>query len=681
MLILTGSILFIIGLLIEKNIYSLFSSFWFSSGILLVLLLSLVDQPFFSKDSNIFVNAVTASLSLLLIVNDNRDVVFYCFVIYILYLLFSSLFLMFIRKNPLQEENRFVQFFSRFNRIIGKPDVIFSAFFLWGAIKQYGIGTGKFNSLFWFWVTFTLLNVPELSKAIDQLFMKKKKMKGYGIGEIFGVQSQNTFLVKLNSDCRSVDVFSFVEFKSSVDEKIKKGLICDVMLLDQEQWVKVISNNEIEDLFCQTVSSKDYVSGQVYLVDEIPNCSLLEKFVGIITENSTIETVRFIYNSKVKIYEGCLLETSVNGIKVLYQIVEGVTKIEQLSNKNQSAHIIGEAIQLGTWNNSKCQFEGFGWVPGINTPIYLASDIEKEKINSNEIVLGYLPDTNYPVVMDKEIAITHHMAVIGVTGTGKSVFSRNLIREYLKDENVKIVCIDFTGEYGIKFLDLKPKPVFDDNTAQNLFAAIDYIQDEMDQHYNKDTKGSSAARGKIFETMSKKIEEFLIDGSCNISLFELPEVENTSGVLVYTQYFFRALFKLAKANRCFGKRVCLVIEEAHTIIPEWNFSGISEKASQPLINSISQIALQGRKYNVGLLVIAQRTANVSKTILTQCNSIISFQEYDKTSTEFLANYFGQNIASALSKLKFRQAVAAGKAFRSNVPMIFEVPDIKEKEFL
>jgi len=43
----------------------------------------------------------------------------------------------------------------------------------------------------------------------------------------------------------------------------------------------------------------------------------------------------------------------------------------------------------------------------------------------------------------------------------------------------------------------------------------------------------------------------------------------------------------------------------------------------------------------------------------------------------LANYFGQDIVGSLSKLKFRQAIAAGKAFRASVPMIFEVPEIEE----
>ena len=42
-------------------------------------------------------------------------------------------------------------------------------------------------------------------------------------------------------------------------------------------------------------------------------------------------------------------------------------------------------------------------------------------------------------LINKIFSITHHTALIGVTGTGKSVFSRNLIREYLKDDKVKII--------------------------------------------------------------------------------------------------------------------------------------------------------------------------------------------------------------------------------------------------
>lgn len=333
---------------------------------------------------------------------------------------------------------------------------------------------------------------------------------------------------------------------------------------------------------------------------------------------------------------------------------------------------------MGTWNSEKYQFEQFGWVPEINSPVYLASDISEPKIADNEYVIGNIPNTNYPVIIDKNVAITHHMAVVGVTGTGKSIFSRNLVRQYLDDKNTKVICIDFTGEYIGKFSDLNPVKTIKDETAEELFKDINFIEREIANNYNKDTDKSIKRKKKISKKVKVELENFL-RGTDKLSIFELPHVENTSGVLTYTKSFFSLLFYLAKKENSFGNRVCIVLEEAHTIVPEWNFSGVSDKVSQPLLNSIAQIALQGRKYNVGLLVIAQRTANVSKTILTQCNSIVSFQEFDKTSSDFLANYFGQEIVKSLQKLKFRQAIAAGKAFKSNVPMIFEVPHIEEPE--
>ena len=53
--------------------------FWFTSGLLLLILLSLIDQPHFSKDSNIFVNAIVAGVSLLLVEQRNRDFLFWLF--------------------------------------------------------------------------------------------------------------------------------------------------------------------------------------------------------------------------------------------------------------------------------------------------------------------------------------------------------------------------------------------------------------------------------------------------------------------------------------------------------------------------------------------------------------------------------------------------------------------------
>ena len=146
----------------------------------------------------------------------------------------------------------------------------------------------------------------------------------------------------------------------------------------------------------------------------------------------------------------------------------------------------------------------------------------------------------------------------------------------------------------------------------------------------------------------------------------------------YTKFLFKALFSLAKDEGLFkDKKACIVLEEAHTVIPEWNMSGGTDKISSKLTNTISQIALQGRKYNIGLMIIAQRTANISKTILTQCNTIISFKQFDNTSRDFLINHFGEEFVKSLPSLKFRQAVIAGKALVSDMPIMFKVPNIDE----
>lgn len=669
--------LVVLGRLLLGNFDFILNQFWFTSGLLLLILLSLIDQPHFSKDSNIFVNAITAGISLLIVQESNRDFIYYLFLSLIIYLIISSYSLLWLRQKSLGQENKFIRLLTRINREIGKPETLFSSFFIWGVYKQFGTGTNEFNGLLLFWAIFIVLNIPSIAKTIEDLFqIGKDKTNKLALGQIFGVQSKNTFLVKLyDSKERIVNtrIFDFVEFKYSADKKIRKGLLLDTYLLNQEQWVKVLSNKEIEKIFTDNIHS-NHKSDVVYRINNIPETDYLNRFIGIVTENSTIGKIKFIYNSKIKITEGQLLEVSSQDQVVLYQIVEGTTKIEQLEHKNETGQIIGEAIQLGTWSNEFSRFEQYGWVPEINTPIYLSSEITPVETTENEYIIGNIPNTNYPVVLNKETAITHHTAILGVTGSGKSVFTRNLINE-LATDTTKIIVIDLTGEYKDKVEGINQ--IISDENAKKAFDAIELLSKEKAKFQNQWNHELIEEQEKIIKSeFYNSIKNFL-EGDEQKAIFELADISNNSNVLDYTKWFFWSIFKTAKTKQSFGKRVCVVLEEAHTIIPELNSMGVSDFASKASVNTISQIALQGRKYNIGFIVIAQRTANVSKTVLTQCNSIISFQELDKTSSDFLSNYIGQEFVKILPSLKFRHAIAVGKAFKSNVPMIFKVPEINE----
>lgn len=146
LMILSLVVLLAVGFYFNGNFSFAINDFWFSSGLLLLILLSLVDQPFFSKDCNIFVNAVTAALSLLLVPANERSVAFWIFLEITIYLIISSYILMWLRSRELSQEHILMQIFARINRQLGKPETIFSAFFLWGAIwVLYIRKTGKQN--------------------------------------------------------------------------------------------------------------------------------------------------------------------------------------------------------------------------------------------------------------------------------------------------------------------------------------------------------------------------------------------------------------------------------------------------------------------------------------------------------------------------------------------------------
>lgn len=457
-----------------------------------------------------------------------------------------------------------------------------------------------------------------------------------------------------------------------MDKKEHRGIVLDVYLLDREQWIKVLTTPEIDCLFNGVTET--HIPDFIYKVIDPPENDYLKRFVGLVYQDSAIEKIKFFYNAKVEIYNGQLIELSVNSHKVLYQVVQGITKNEKLADKNESSFIVGEAIQLGEWNECSGQFELFGWVPVINTPIFLATSISTPRISEDEYIIGCIPNTNYPVILNKEYAVTHHTAILGVTGSGKSVFARNLINR-ISNDTTKTIIVDLTGEYKEKIPGLRP--IITEEEAESISSAIDVLYQENAKFPNQRNSKSMSENEKIIKnSFAYAIRRFL-EGEESKSVFELSEITNNASNLEYTRWFFWVLFNTAKYFGNYGKRVCVVLEEAHTIIPEIASMGVSDNASKATVNSIAQIALQGRKYKIGFIVIAQRTANVSKTVLTQCNSVIVFQELDRTTSDFLANYMGRSFVDLLPTLKSRTAIAMGKAFRSSSPMIFEVPNINE----
>jgi hypothetical protein len=108
-LLLSFLLLVVVGRVSTSSFGFLLNDFWFASGVLLLLLLSLIDQPFFSKDANIFVNGVTGGVSLLIAGQARRDVVWWTFFAWTVYLVVSSYSLMWLRSKEVASEGRLVR--------------------------------------------------------------------------------------------------------------------------------------------------------------------------------------------------------------------------------------------------------------------------------------------------------------------------------------------------------------------------------------------------------------------------------------------------------------------------------------------------------------------------------------------------------------------------------------------
>lgn len=103
--------------------------------------------------------------------------------------------------------------------------------------------------------------------------------------------------------------------------------------------------------------------------------------------------------------------------------------------------------------------------------------------------------------------------------------------------------------------------------------------------------------------------------------------------------------------------IALVLEEAHSYIP-----ADADARLSVALEAIERIAKEGRKYGLSLIVVSQRPANVSSTILSQCGTFVALRltsDVDQAHVlRLLPDTLG-NQGSLLSSLRDGEAVVSG----------------------
>ena len=128
-----------------------------------------------------------------------------------------------------------------------------------------------------------------------------------------------------------------------------------------------------------------------------------------------------------------------------------------------------------------------------------------------------------------------------------------------------------------------------------------------------------------------------------IKIIDFSEVPSDILPLV-TSMIARIIFSVQQWMPEKEKRhpIALFCDEAHLYIPANTQNDITKERS---LHSFDRIAKEGRKYSISLVVISQRPADVSKTVLSQCSNFVAMRLTNPNDQNVIKNLFPDNLGN------------------------------------
>lgn len=649
----------------------------FQGALLLVVLGSALLEHHYTKPADSVVNSLMGIVTLLTVYGQAPRVAWlivngYCVVVFVL-----STACVAVSSGPdvVGWKKWLADHTYRPSIVFGQSRVIFTILFLAGLWFFHSVQEPLTLALVLFWGVFIALwplRIPELITS----WFDRTTTHVDTLGEVVRIDSPNILRIALHGEAdwsptkppvcvlpsgRSFWVQPlYAHFQEG--RLLATGLVTGI----EAPYVGALRN-------CVVVPQEDVLPPDLEEITEALGGGPDAVLTGFVVERSSIGAIRFETIENASCSDGMLVWSEAGGKRVYYQVVAGETQEESFASDKHGFQV-ATAAQLGTLVEHE-GFKKYEWLPSMNTPVFSASPghvVTASAVADGDFTLGTVPKSCISVGGNLADRYNYHTALLGVTGSGKTELAFDMIRHALQ-KGIRVVCIDLTAQYQDRLGDLNLTDLsISEETAEKLGQKLFDVETGT-----FGAPGEKKALGAFADTLREQIgisvEEFMSAEDPGLGLIRLEEISNTKATLWITELYLTCVLKYARDNLGACPRTLIVVEEAHTVMPEASTMGLGDYDSKGLVGKIAQIALQGRKFGVGLLVLAQRTATVSKTVLTQCNTIISFTCYDDTSLGFLRNIFGQDHVAMIPNLRPLHAVAFGPWIRSEKPIVFEVP--------
>ncbi len=649
----------------------------FQSSLLLIVLGSAVLEHKFTRPADSVVNAVTGIVALITVYEVAPRVAWWLVFAYCALVFALALTCTVVSTGPDVSgwRRRVADLTYQPAVYLGRSRLLHSIVFLFGVFAFYKTSSREAAVLVAFWGVFVALWPLGLPQLLSRL--GRGHRSAAPLGRVIRREWPDLVRVELQSGVGwSADTPRLYQDADNVQHLVvplykqlrdQQGLATGLCMPHAGQQQADLQAGYVYAFVGPDVPTKDAIAQSL-------GASPGSELVGFVIEESSIGAIRFETWRPDVCRGGLLVSCLVAGTRVFYQITEGLTREESLQSDRLGSQV-AIAAQVGT-HSAVGGFVNCTWVPTMNTPVFAERPDfgANVQIPAGDFTYGRVPGTKLQVSGPFAKTLDFHTAILGVTGSGKTELAFDLIR-YCATAAIKVVCVDLTARYEPRLKDLGPRNLsVSAQVARELGAKLFEVE-TGEYGAGKEKKALDSFRSELRKDVAAKIESFLTsDGpDSQVGLITLNEISNTKASLAITELYMSCLLLFAKDNPDTCPRTLIVVEEAHTVMPETSSMGLGDYDSRGLVSKISQIALQGRKYGVGLLVIAQRTATVTKNVLTQCNTVVALSSFDETTTAFLASVFGRSHAEILKDLPRLHAVVYGKGVRSERPMIVEIP--------
>jgi len=672
------------------------AGFWAYSALLSVLVGSKIVTPFYVKPADAIAYAVPALVSLML-VNAWSSWAFSQRLGFSLAALLALFIIVFgianIVANSLKSERAsgISNYLRTILDLIARPQFVYTPMILFAVFSYHSQSWEQAVTILIVTLATVVTSAGDfLVDSFYRLLALRKKRRSNAAGEVVAFQDPGLVLLRQqkSGDIRRNDIL-FVTDKHGPQRIVvaldyvgrSEGVLVRAVQL------KTASPESERVLGSGLVDEQAYRLNGSMLRDVFSVEGLSEEvsagIVGIVASDTSIERLYFEVIDESHLRAGCLVSALVGNQKVLYQIIGGLTREEIVQQKNTYGFVRGQAQQIGIWDEDATKFVPSAWLPTINAPVHL------EKTEDYQIVadaIGHFPGTNlHARIKSIPDLVTHNTAILGILGIGKSRLALEIV-ERLLAAKIKVICLDLTDEYR-------------DELAEYCYdSSGDKMYNELVGETGKGGKKKvsknveeGGSRPPFSEKLDAYIERFIAqDLGRNLLVFNPAQYEvwrqdskpyaneasmaslsPTEITQLFTEAALKACQRLGRVEKG-AARVCLVFEEAHSLVPEWN--AIVNDGDKAAVNATARAILQGRKFGLGCLLITQRTANVTKTILNQCNTVFAMRTFDETGKEFLSNYIGRNYTDSLSSLAERHAVIFGKASSCENPILIRLND-------